>query len=168
MRWSSVTTRGLGAVFVAYIGACPFFVALGAFEEVRAWAQRLAIAPLIEDPEAPRALRTALQAVVDRGQHYAGPVGVVRQTPFQQAVLAATRAIPRGETRTYGEVAAAIGRPRSARAVGSALAANPLPLLIPCHRVVGAGRRLGHYSDGGPGMKRRLLAWEGVDVASFS
>ena len=70
-------------------------------------------------------------------------------------------------SRAYGEMAAAIGRPRAARAVGSALAANPLPLLIPCHRVVGAGRRLGFYSDGGPDMKRRLLAYEGADVASF-
>ena len=167
MRWSSVTTRGLGVVLVAYIDECPFFVSLGAPEEVRAWAQGLAIAPLVWDPHAPRALHAALRGVVDRGQRYAGPVGLVRETPFQQAVLVATRAIPRGETRTYGEMAAAVGRPRAARAVGSALAANPLPLLIPCHRVVGAGRRLGFYSDGGPDMKRRLLACEGVDVASF-
>ncbi len=167
MRWSPVTTRGLGVVHVAYIGECPFFVSLGAPEELRAWAQALAIA-LVEKPEAPRALHAALRAVVDHGQRYAGSAGFVRETPFQEAVLAATRAIPRGETRTYGEVAALIGRPRAARAVGSALAANPLPLLIPCHRVVGAGRRLGFYSDGGPDMKRRLLACEGVDVASFS
>ncbi|UEO00079.1 methylated-DNA--[protein]-cysteine S-methyltransferase [Acidiferrobacter thiooxydans] len=167
MRWSSVTTRRLGAVVVAYIDQCPFFVSLGVPGEVCAWAQGLAIPSLVWDPHAPRALRAALRAVVDRGQRYAGPVGLVHETPFQQAVLLATRAIPCGETRTYGEMAAAIGRPRAARAVGSALAANPLPLLIPCHRVVGAGRRLGFYSDGGPDMKRRLLAYEGADVASF-
>ena len=167
LRWSSVTTRRLGAVLIAYVDLCPFFVSLAAPGEVGAWAQGLAIPPPVRDSRAPRILCAALRAAVDYGLQYAGPVGFVRETSFRRAVLTATRAIPCGETRTYGEIATAIGHSRAARAVGSALAANPLPLLIPCHRVVGAGRRLGFYSDGGPEMKRRLLAGEGVDVASL-
>jgi methylated-DNA-[protein]-cysteine S-methyltransferase len=68
-------------------------------------------------------------------------------TPFQRAVLDAARSIPRGEVRTYGWVAARIGRPRAARAVGQALGANPLPLVIPCHRVVASGAG-GGYGGG--------------------
>lgn len=83
----------------------------------------------------------------------------LRGTPFQLRVWEALRRIPPGQTRTYGEIAQAIGRPRAARAVGQACAANPLPLLIPCHRVIGSGGRLGGYQPG-PKYKQRLLAWE--------
>ena len=81
---------------------------------------------------------------------------------FHQAVLRATRRIPRGQVRTYGQIAAQLGRPGAARAVGNALAANPFPLAIPCHRVVRTGGRLGGFG-GGPALKRALLALEGVD-----
>lgn len=167
MRWSSFETRRLGTLFMAYIDLCPFCVSLGRPEQLREWAQARELGPLVWADKAPRALQDAAHAVVDGGKPYEGPVGFVRETAFQRSVLRATCAIAQGETRTYGEIAQAIGRPRAARAVGSALAANPLPLLIPCHRVVGAGRRLGYYSDGGPEMKRRLLAWEEVDLASW-
>lgn len=82
-------------------------------------------------------------------------------TPFQRAVWAAARAIPRGETRTYQQIAAAIGRPGAARAVGQALGANPVPLLVPCHRVLATGGGLGGFT-GGVGLKARLLALEGI------
>jgi O-6-methylguanine DNA methyltransferase len=80
-------------------------------------------------------------------------------TPFQRAVWSAARAIPFGETRTYAQVAAAVGRPGAARAVGQALGANPVPLLVPCHRVVATGGGLGGFT-GGLEMKARLLALE--------
>lgn len=80
-------------------------------------------------------------------------------TPFQRAVWAAARAIPFGRTRTYAEVAAAVGRPRAARAVGQALGANPVPLLVPCHRVLATGGSLGGFT-GGVDLKARLLALE--------
>jgi AraC family transcriptional regulator of adaptative response/methylated-DNA-[protein]-cysteine methyltransferase len=86
-------------------------------------------------------------------------------TPFQRAVWAATRAIPRGETRTYQEIATAVGRPGAARAVGQALGANPVPLLVPCHRVLATGGGLGGFT-GGIGLKARLLALEGVTVGA--
>lgn len=79
-------------------------------------------------------------------------------TPFQRAVLEATSAIPRGEVRTYGWVAARVGRPRGARAVGQALGANPIPLVIPCHRVVGSGWDGGY--GGGLHRKQFLLSLE--------
>ena len=83
--------------------------------------------------------------------------------PFQQAVLKATFAIPYGETRRYGEIAAEIDRPGAARAVGRAEATNPMPLVIPCHRVIGADGKLRGYG-GGAGLptKEWLLKLEGA------
>ncbi|GMQ80240.1 MAG: hypothetical protein BMS9Abin04_199 [Planctomycetia bacterium] len=82
-------------------------------------------------------------------------------TRFGRDVLAQCRRIPWGTTITYGTLAARCGRPRAARAAGRVLAANPIPLIIPCHRVVAAGGSLGGYSAlGGVAMKRRLLRLE--------
>lgn len=81
-------------------------------------------------------------------------------TRFQEAVWEATRSIPYGETRSYGWVAEQLGRPRSGQAVGKALSCNPLPIIIPCHRVIGSARgALGGFS-GGLELKRRLLQLE--------
>jgi len=80
---------------------------------------------------------------------------------FTGAVLAAVARIPFGETRSYGEVAAAVGSPRAARAVGQAVGSNPLPLLVPCHRVLAARQRIGGFG-GGLSWKRFLLGLEGI------
>ena len=84
-------------------------------------------------------------------------------SPFERAVLAKTLEIPAGEVRPYGWVAREIGRPRAVRAVGSALGRNPVPVLIPCHRVVRSDGHVGNYGLGVP-MKRTLLDAEGVDL----
>jgi len=84
-------------------------------------------------------------------------------TPFEQAVLAATLQIPPGELRPYAWVAGQIDRPRAVRAVGTALGNNPIPVLIPCHRVIRSDGNVGQYGFGQE-MKRRLLDGEGVDV----
>jgi len=83
--------------------------------------------------------------------------------PFQQAVLKATFAIPYGQTRRYGEIATEIGNPKASRAVGRAEATNPMPLVIPCHRVIGADGKLRGYG-GGEGLptKEWLLIMEGA------
>lgn len=84
-------------------------------------------------------------------------------TAFQRRVWAALRTIPYGETRTYGELAAAIGNPSACRAVGMANHRNPIPIIIPCHRVIGANGTLTGYA-GGLEIKRRLLALEGINI----
>lgn len=86
--------------------------------------------------------------------------------PFQREVLQITFAIPRGETRTYRQIAHQIGRPRAARAVGRAEATNPMPLIIPCHRVIGSDGKM-HGYGGGEGVKTKewLLKMEGAVLA---
>jgi len=80
---------------------------------------------------------------------------------FQQAVLRAEHAIPRGSVSTYGFIAAHLGNPKGARAVGNALAKNPFPLIVPCHRAVRSDGALGGF-QGGPAMKRALLEREAI------
>jgi O-6-methylguanine DNA methyltransferase len=82
-------------------------------------------------------------------------------TDFQRQVWDITRAIPRGETRTYGELARLVGSPRAARAIGQAMACNPWPVIVPCHRVVGHDGRLTGFG-GGLVMKERMLVMEGA------
>jgi O-6-methylguanine DNA methyltransferase len=82
-------------------------------------------------------------------------------SPFQQRVIAACRAIGYGATRSYGEVAALAGSPGAARAVGQVMAGNRMPLVVPCHRVLAAGGKLGGFSaPQGLNLKRHLLALE--------
>jgi methylated-DNA-[protein]-cysteine S-methyltransferase len=82
-----------------------------------------------------------------------------RGTEFQQAVWKALQAIPYGRTITYGELARRVGKPNAARAVGAANGANPLPVIVPCHRVIGADGSLTGYGEGLP-IKRALLELE--------
>ena len=83
-----------------------------------------------------------------------------RGTDFQRAVWSALEGIPYGELRSYGEIARAIGKPRAVRAVGAANGRNPLPIVVPCHRVIGSDGSLTGFA-GGLEIKRRLLALEG-------
>jgi methylated-DNA-[protein]-cysteine S-methyltransferase len=83
---------------------------------------------------------------------------------FRREVLRACAAIPEGETRTYGDLAAAVGRPRAARAVGTTMATNPLPPIVPCHRVVRGDGRIGNYGAGGTARKIEMLVREGVEI----
>jgi O-6-methylguanine DNA methyltransferase len=92
-------------------------------------------------------------------------------TEFERAVLLKALEIPRGEVRTYGWIAAQIGHPAAVRAVGSALRKNPVPVLIPCHRVVRSDGHIGEYALGGSDAKRRILAAEGIgsdDIARLA
>lgn len=83
---------------------------------------------------------------------------------FHRRVYAVARAIPPGATLTYGDVASQLGEPGAARAVGQALGRNPFAIIVPCHRVVAAGGRLGGFSaNGGAATKRRILTIEGAD-----
>ena len=108
-----------------------------------------------------------LDAAIVAGRPGRLPVDLDRLTEFQAAVLRAAATIPRGEVRPYGWVAKEIGKPGAVRAVGSALASNPVPVIIPCHRVVRSDGTFGEYSLGNAANKRKLLASEGLDVGTF-
>ncbi len=115
-------------------------------------------------------------SLVDRIQAYASGMADdfsdVRLDPghlteFQSRVVKACRGIPYGATATYAELAARAGSPNAARAVGNCMARNPIPVLIPCHRVVGSNGGLGGYSAaGGTNLKQRLLEMEAAAAAS--
>jgi len=92
------------------------------------------------------------------------PLDISRGTAFQRRVWQTMRKIACGGTKSYGEIARAVGKPKAVRAAGGACGANPIPVLVPCHRVLAANRKLGGFS-GGLAWKRRLLAREGLVVA---
>ena len=114
------------------------------------------------DPGAFAAIGAAIDATL--GGDPAGdavPVAFTGGTPFQRRVWVELRRIPRGQTVTYAELAARIGAPGAARAVGAAVARNPVSIVVPCHRVVGADGSLTGYA-GGTERKRALLELEGA------
>lgn len=112
--------------------------------------------------------RLSLRRVVDSVRDYLGgrPVefdyslDLSRVTEFNRRVLDVVRSIPFGTLRSYKWVAGQVGAPRATRPVGQALARNPLPIVVPCHRVVNNDGTIGGYSGGGPDMKRRLIGIE--------
>jgi O-6-methylguanine DNA methyltransferase len=126
------------------------------------YAARHADRPVIEVDALPSRLHDQVAAALATGKLGRLPVDLDRLTPFQQSVLRKTVEIPPGEVRPYGWVAREIGKPGAVRAVGSALNKNPIPVLIPCHRVSRSDGHLGEYAYGA-GMKRALLATEGLD-----
>lgn len=99
---------------------------------------------------------------IERGRPGDLPLDFRALTGFQRDVLSHAAGIPRGEVRTYGWLARESGHPRAVRAVGSAMARNPVPLIVPCHRVVRSDGRIGAYSLGGPDRKWSLLRAEGA------
>jgi len=116
-------------------------------------------------PTQPADARSALLAA-ELGEYFLGNregftvQGGLRGTPFQLQVWDELLRTPFAHTITYGELACRVGRPKAARAVGGAVGANPIAIVIPCHRVVGAGGRLGGFG-GGTAWKRYLLRLEG-------
>jgi O-6-methylguanine DNA methyltransferase len=111
----------------------------------------------------PPRLGSAIRRRLDGDRRARIPLDLRGHSPFEQDVWHKALDIPRGEVRPYGWVAAEIGRPRAVRAVGTALGHNPVPLIVPCHRVVRTDGSIGQYSLGGPGNKRTILASEGLD-----
>ncbi|GAA0644526.1 methylated-DNA--[protein]-cysteine S-methyltransferase [Brevundimonas lenta] len=121
-------------------------------------------AALVEG-RAPEDVRTAVEAYFGGDVRALDGVAVkTGGTDFQRSVWAALRAIPAGETRSYGQLAAAIGSPKAVRAAGLANGQNPIAVIVPCHRVIGANGTLTGYA-GGLERKRWLLRHEGVAVA---
>ncbi len=122
---------------------------------------------LIDLPSAVRSVRQELDGYfTGHLRFFSMPLDRSLITPFQDRVLAATSRIPRGEVRTYGQIAAAAGRPKGAQATGQALGANPIPVVIPCHRVVAADGSLRGYA-GGLDRKEFLLNLERGESTLF-
>ena len=137
-RWAAWTGDGLVAV-----------------DESRRWVETLARAAGLTHLR--RAVGDTAPSEVDWNRLPGG---------FRGAALRACAGIPWGQVATYGDLARAAGSPGAARAVGSAMAANPVPVIIPCHRVVRADGELGEYGMGGPAMKERMLRAEGVVITN--
>ena len=116
-------------------------------------------------PDAVRAAITGVQALLN-GEHrqlLELELDMERLTPFQRRAYAVARAIPPGQTRTYGDIAQELGDPGLARAVGQAMGHNPFAPVVPCHRVLAAGQKPGGFSaSGGALTKLRMLAIEGA------
>lgn len=112
-----------------------------------------------------RAVREIDEYLEGERRRFTVPLDLSGVPDFTRRVLDATGEIPYGEVRTYAEVAAAAGSPRGARAAGNALGSNPIPIVIPCHRIVRTSGALGGYTGGLP-TKRRLLELEGCTVIS--
>ena len=111
-----------------------------------------------------RVTAAALKAVLaGRAAKTLPPLDWSGKTEFQKSVWRALRKIRPGQTKSYGEIARAIGNPKAVRAVGGACGANPIPVLVPCHRVLAANGKIGGFS-GGLDWKRELLKREGVSL----
>jgi len=154
----------VGPVWVATTrtGICTVGLGAGQPEDFFTWLSRhIAPEPPREDPEALALALTQLREYFSRVRHEFDLPLDVRGTAFQKAVWAEVVHIPYGATTTYGEIAQRIERPGAARAVGAAVGANPLPILVPCHRVIGAGGSLTGYG-GGLEVKAALLRLEGA------
>lgn len=111
----------------------------------------------------PPALASAVSRRLAGDRHVPIGLDLRGRTRFEVAVWRKALEIPFGEVRPYGWIAAEIGKPRAVRAVGTALGHNPVPLVVPCHRVVRSDGSIGNYSLGGPHNKRAILAAEGLD-----
>jgi methylated-DNA-[protein]-cysteine S-methyltransferase len=149
----AITPRGL--VKISYLG---LYSADDALEQIAA-----RISPrVLEDPGALDEPRRQLdEYFAGRRRHFELPLDWSLVRGFGRDVLDRTARIPYGKVATYGEVARDIGRPRASRATGNALGANPIPIVVPCHRVIRSGGVLGNYG-GGPERKAQLLELEGA------
>jgi methylated-DNA-[protein]-cysteine S-methyltransferase len=165
LAWYTTLASPIGRLLVATTGAGLVRVTFAASEArfVRELRERYGLAPV-------RDARRTADVVAQLRAYFAGtrrrfavPVDLGRLTRFQQAVLRACARVPAGRVVSYGEIARRIGRPRGSRAVGQALGRNPVPIVIPCHRVVAGGGRLGGYT-GGLHIKRALLRLEGAEA----
>jgi O-6-methylguanine DNA methyltransferase len=159
-----IRSAPIGEVFVAFSKRGVASVAVAPSPEAfaashLAWFGR----PALPAADLPRALGAQLDRALVDGKPGRLPLDLTGLGPFQAAVLLKASEIPRGETRPYQWVAREIGKPGASRAVGSALASNPVPLIVPCHRVVRSDGRLGRYSLGSDSNKRLLLESEGLD-----
>lgn len=156
--------------FDTTLGTCAIRWTAGGVAGVRLPSPRTAGLPRASTVQVPSNVQEAIQTITALLEGQPRDLGFVRLDetgldPLRRSVYAATRSVAPGTTATYGEIAKAIGRadPAGARDVGAVLAANPFPIVVPCHRVVGAnGKLTGFSAPGGLATKRRMLELEGA------
>ena len=163
------TKHGSIVAFDTQLGTCAIRWTDAGVASVRLPSPRTATLPRLTDstpvPGAVRAAIEGIVAVLDGAPADLRfvPLDEHGVDPFRRTVYAATRTITPGSVVTYGDIARAIGRPDCARDVGAALASNPFPIVVPCHRVVGAnGKLTGFSAPGGLATKQRMLELEGA------
>lgn len=153
----------IGPCAIVWRGAHIVGTALPASSREALLAQLRRRFPDAEESPPPEALRPIVDQIIrhlagEPADYAAAPIALDGSSDFERRVSAATSAIPAGETRTYGQIAAAVGAPGAARAVGRALGRNPVPIIVPCHRVLAAdGRSGGFTAPGGVSTKLKLL-----------
>jgi O-6-methylguanine DNA methyltransferase len=157
-----------GRLYYAYTerGICASNRCRSNEEFERYFAKRCGFKPAF-DSAPPAALRSRVEAWVTprRWRERRLPsLDLTSVTGFERQVLEIAAKIPRGEVRPYNWLAKEAGHPRASRAVGSVMARNPIPFLIPCHRVIRSDAHIGNYGCGGPKVKTWLLEWEGVKL----
>jgi len=157
----------LGTVFIAFspdgVTACVPAGSAAAFRQEYALRHGR---PVTAVAEAPRRLEVGIDRALETGRLGTLPLDLSDLSEFQIAVLRKAAEIGPGEVRPYGWIAREIGRPGAVRAVGTALATNPIPVLIPCHRVVRSDGTIGRYAFGTDG-KRAILEAEGLDTIAL-
>ena len=157
----------LGPVFIAFspdgVTACVPAASAAAFHQEYHQRHGRSVAAVAQ---APRRIEVGIDQALATGRLGTLPLDLTELSEFQVAVLRKTAEIGPGEVRPYGWIAREIGRPGAVRAVGTALATNPIPVLIPCHRVVRSDGTLGRYAFGTEG-KRAVLEAEGLDTIAL-
>jgi methylated-DNA-[protein]-cysteine S-methyltransferase len=167
--YDSLANTPVGPLFIALSNKG--IVALEYSESATASAGRLRQRGNYELVHSPEKVSHAAREVVDylegRRADFDLPLDLTGLTAFQRLVLLAVVGVPRGKVATYAEIARKIDRPRAARAVGQALRRNPIPIVIPCHRVLASDGGLGGYTGrGGLRTKKQLLSLEGVRLGA--
>jgi O-6-methylguanine DNA methyltransferase len=162
LAWAAMRSR-IGTIRVAATprGICRIALGCETAQEFVPWLERH-IGPVPHRSTRNTLAVLALDQIAEylKGQRRAFDLPLdLRGTDFQRQVWSAVAAIPYGQTRAYAEIAQSIGRPKATRAVGATNGANPLPLVVPCHRVLGSDGRLTGYG-GGLDVKRKLLEME--------
>ena len=162
-RYGTIPHSPLGPLAVAWNGLGVVSVDLAGDDEAFEARHMASTGRRAIPSEVPARLATAITRRLDGDRRVRIALDLRGHTGFEQDVWRKALEIPRGEVRPYGWIAAEIGRPRAVRAVGTALGHNPVPLIVPCHRVVRSDGSIGQYSLGGAHNKRAVLAAEGLD-----
>ncbi|MAT45401.1 MAG: hypothetical protein CL609_23990 [Anaerolineaceae bacterium] len=148
------------------LGNIHYFASSFGLVSLAFYAELVDLPPMVNLPEGLTKLKNEIIAYFKGSkQGFTTEVDLSALTSFQQDVLEACIEIPFGATRTYGDLAKAVGKPKAAQAVGGVMARNPIPLVIPCHRVIAtSGGMQGYSAAGGIKTKQFLLAHEGITL----